>query len=184
MLRRYTWPLRPPTEHPHKLPNLIVKEPFNLRRTETVNLSLTTPYRQYPMATSGTRPEPVPINRPPERAAYSTPQPNAVKSFLRQLSAHQRNPRKSPFSNLVNSQLGRQACPVTQKKPATRTGVFVFKAWQWPGPPPEAAGVRPIKAKLLAFISRAYPTFTQGTFHPNKKNPATRTGVFVFKAWQ
>ena len=29
MLRRYHWPLRPPTEHPHKLPNLIVKEPPN-----------------------------------------------------------------------------------------------------------------------------------------------------------
>ena len=36
---------------------------------------------------------------------------------------------------------------------------FLFKAWQWSGPPPEAAGVRPIKPKLLAFILRAYPTF-------------------------
>jgi hypothetical protein len=31
-------------------------------------------------------------------------------------------------------------------------GVFGIKAWQWSGPPPEATGVRPVKAWKLAFI--------------------------------
>jgi hypothetical protein len=41
-----------------------------------------------------------------------------------------------------------------QKKTPTsqEIGVFGVKAWQWSGPPPEATGVRPVKARKLAFI--------------------------------
>jgi hypothetical protein len=81
MFRRKFWLHKPPTEHPHKLPNLIVKELPDFHPTETVNYECPRILSQY------LRPRILPLEAPdcvvlPKRGAYSTPHFDQVKTYF------------------------------------------------------------------------------------------------------
>ena len=91
---------RPPTEHPHKLPNLIVKEPPDLHLAETVNLSPTTSRRQLLLA-----------DRPAKTSAlprFNQSEPRILRTISRRSTAYRTNflferyARKAAFADLVD----------------------------------------------------------------------------------
>jgi len=76
------WPFEPPTEHPHKLPNLIVKELPNFHPTETVNCK--PPHLASSRSTSQLRRPQLPVqNRSPQaRRVFYTPFSSGQALFL------------------------------------------------------------------------------------------------------